>query len=174
MWLKTSWTFKGRSFLLSFTKNRRKIERQIENKTKMKKLLAFFFPLQRKNVRWGTTTLMTSSNDNKDSSLPHAASRLVLYTNLKKGQKATDKEREKEQRRKRSRKKQRGWRILGRGMGVRVLVLGLNWPTHLGCCDVLPWVGGRGAVGYGQSLRALWDFSLHVHVFLYVVFSSSC
>lgn len=26
---------------------------------------------------------MTSSNDNKDSSLPHAASRLVLYTNLK-------------------------------------------------------------------------------------------
>lgn len=27
---------------------------------------------------------MTSSNDNKDSSLPRAASRLVLYTNLKK------------------------------------------------------------------------------------------
>lgn len=24
------------------------------------------------------------------------------------------------------------------GMGMRVVVLGLNWPTHLGRCDVLP------------------------------------
>lgn len=56
---------------------------------------------------------MTSSNDNKDSSLPHAASRLVLYTKLKKrGQKATDKETEKEQRRKEVE------RILRRGWGA--------------------------------------------------------
>lgn len=33
---------------------------------------------------------MTSSNDNKDSSLPHAASRLVLFTNLKKKKKRRD------------------------------------------------------------------------------------
>lgn len=45
---------------------------------------------------------MTSSNDNKDSSLPHAASRLVLYTNLKKKKKDKKQqtEREREQRRK--------------------------------------------------------------------------
>lgn len=30
---------------------------------------------------------MTSSNDNKDSALPHAASHLVLYTNVKREKK---------------------------------------------------------------------------------------
>lgn len=57
--------------------------------------------------------------------------------------------------------------------GVQVVVLGHKWLTHLGRCDVLPWVGGWGAVGYGPSPRALWDFTLRVHGFLYVVFSSS-
>lgn len=96
---------------MSFTKNRRKIERQIENKMKNNEETAGFFSLQRNNVRWGTTTLMTSSKDNKDSSLPHAASRLVLYTKLKKGDKKQQTKREKEQRKKkkkRSRKEQGG------------------------------------------------------------------
>lgn len=82
---------------------------------------------------------MTSSNDNKDSSLPHAASRLVLYTNLKK--------RDKKQQTKREKKRAEGKKKVERnreevdseeGMGVRVVVLGLNWPARLGRCDVLP------------------------------------
>lgn len=92
---------------MSFTKNRRKIERQIENKMKNNEETAGFFSLQRNNVRWGTTTLMTSSKDNKDSSLPHAASRLVLYTKLKKGDKKQQTKREKEQRKKKKKKRSR-------------------------------------------------------------------
>lgn len=41
---------------------------------------------------------MTSSNDNRDSSLPHAASRLVLYTNLKKKKKGLKSNKEREER----------------------------------------------------------------------------
>lgn len=49
----------------------------------MKKLLAFFFsPEKERPLRNDDTDDII--NDNKDSSLPHAASRLVLYTNLKK------------------------------------------------------------------------------------------
>lgn len=72
----------------------------------MKKLLAFF-PLRRNNVRWGTATLMTSSNDNKDSALPHAASHLVLYANLKREKKQQTKRRERAEE-KRRRKEQEG------------------------------------------------------------------
>lgn len=77
---------------------------------------------------------MTSSND-KDSSLPHAASCLVLYTNLK-GQKATNKGREKELRRKEAERNRE--EVDSEKVGVRVVFLGLNWLTHLGHCDVLP------------------------------------
>lgn len=81
--------------------------RQTENKKKiMKKLLAFFS--SENNVRRGTTTLMTSSYDNKDSSLPHAASRLVLYTNLKKGTKSNRQRGWKEQRKQEERNKEEG------------------------------------------------------------------
>lgn len=83
---------------------------------------------------------MTSSKDNKDSSLPHAASRLVLYTKLKKGDKKQQTKREKEQRKKKKKEVERNREEVDseEGMGVRVVVLGLNWPAHLGRCDVLP------------------------------------
>lgn len=67
---------------------------------------------------------MTSSN-NKDSSLPHAASRLVLSTNLKKKldkTKATDKE--KEQRRNKVERNRE--EVDSEEVGERVVFLGLN------------------------------------------------
>lgn len=161
MWPKTSWTFKGRSFFVVIykkrEKNRRKIQRQIETKRNNKETAGFFF-LSRER----TTTLMTSSNDNKDSFLPHAASRLVLFTNLKKKKKDKKQqtEREKEQRKKAvERNKEEGdfWR---RGEGLQVVVLGLNWLTHLGRCDVLPWVGGSAG---GSGLWSEPESSLGFH-----------
>lgn len=50
------------------------IRKQKENN---ERTAGFFFSLQRKNIHWGATTMMTS-NDNKSSHLPRAASHLVL------------------------------------------------------------------------------------------------
>lgn len=93
----------------------------------------------------------------------HAASHL-LYTNLKK-----DKQQRHERERKQRRKNLRKNKDVNSEEAVQVVVLGLNWQTHLGCCEVHPWVGGegQGIVGYGLSPQALWKFTLQEHVFVW-------
>lgn len=127
MWLKTSWTFKGRSFFLSFTKigERRTNRKHKGNWWRNCWLLS----LQRKNVCRDTRMI-----SNKKSSFPRAASRLVLYTNLKK----TNRQRRRREKRNREEVDSGG------GGSERVVFLGLTWLTQLGRCDVLPWVRGGG------------------------------
>lgn len=71
---------------------------------------------------------MTSSNDNKDSSLPHAASRLVLYTNLKGGgtrkqQSKSRGENQVERNRKEVDSEERGWACASGGSGSELAEL---------------------------------------------------
>lgn len=96
-------------------------------------MLAFFFSPEKEHPL--RTTLMTSSKRHWGQ---RAVSHLVLYTNLKKRQSNRD-------------TRGRGSRgeitsernkDVNSEEAVQVMVLGLNWPTHLGCCEVHPWVGG--------------------------------
>lgn len=69
---------------------------------------------------------MTSSNDNKDSALPHAASHLVLYTNVKREKKQQTKRRERAGGEKKEKGTGRKWNQR-RGPGVGWGGVGCEW-----------------------------------------------
>lgn len=129
MRLKTSWTFKGRS-LESFTKTGGKRVRQTKFKKGTQRNCWLGFLLRERIVRWGTTTLMTSSNGDIVPSGP-----------IKETKTWTESNRLKEWRKRKEK----------RGMGV-----GLNWLTSRGRCVVLPWVGGRGSGAMVQPTSSPW------------------
>lgn len=57
---------------------------------------------------------------------------------------------------------------------VRFVVLGLNWLTQVGRCDVLPWVRGGGQWAMFRAWRLFSGILVCLYVFRHVVFSSSC
>lgn len=120
-------------------------------------MLAFFSPEKEHPLR---TTLMTSSKRHRGQ---RAVSHLVLYSNLKKKKKRQS-NRDTRGRGSRGERTSERNKDVNSEEAVQVMVLGLNWPTHLGRCEVHPWVGGGDMVGYGLSPQALWKFTLQEHV----------
>lgn len=104
-------------------------------------MLAFFFSPEKEHPL--RTTLMTSSKRHRGQ---RAVSHLVLYSNLKKKRQSNRDTRGRGSRGKRTSDRNKDVNF---EEAVQVMVLGLNWPTHLGCCEVHPWVGG-GMVGWAM------------------------
>lgn len=140
MWLKTSWTFKGRYFCHHLQKQEN--QRQIKNKkTKpwRKKCWLFFFSPEKEHPL--RTTLMTSSKQHRGQ---RAVSHLVLYTNLKKD-KATETWRGEEAAVKELEKETRMW-ILKKRCKWWFWVL-IGQPIWAAVKSIPEWGGGAGDSG---------------------------